>query len=426
MKSKTKKSAKKYPLLQYIKERNREAEDTIRMYAALETHIKELRALREVGAKETLDRCRAGTILESIVQLFWDKTDLPLTLPYWFGLGVLGGILTQAGKQILYGDQAIDPNLWVLILAESGMGKTWTLNRIKKLTDGGVLLNQAGYRTKPALIHDLVQYPEMSRSVLCVDEMAQTIKLFRKETGADLKEALLMSYDGYLASTTKKDGRVEVPDIALSILATTVLSTFARSITDEDTMDGFLQRFLMVKANDTERNMKNWPYLITESDTAGIQQQFREWRDRIAEIGTFTLTASAHNLWTTWYQKHFSADLESYYKRYLWSTLKLAAIFHTLGPTVDGQIDTDDMGYAIRALDNSLESLYDIMDRHLNFSRAEQQVQTIRGHLERYPDRTSREILQSLKLSKGELVTALKILRDRGQVTEGVYHRLVK
>jgi len=422
----SKKKSKVFPLLEYIKKRDNDAQQVVRLYAALEEHIKELRKMREAGAGETLSRCRAGSVLEDTVQLFWDKTDLPLALPYWFTLGTLGGIITQRGVQIQYGEQVIDPNLWVLLLAESGMGKTWTLERIKKLAgDGSVIINQAGYRTKPAMVADLERYPEMAKSVLCIDEMAQTIKLFRKETGADLKEALLMSYDGHLEHTTKKDGRVQIDNIALTILAATVLSTFTRTVTAEDMMDGFLQRFLLVKAHG-ERNMKNWPYEIQGEDTTRIQRKFRDWEQRISGLREFHLTPPARDLWVTWYQRHFPEDLESYYKRYLWATLKLSAIYHTLGPEISGRINTDDMGYAIRALDTALESLYDIMDRSMNFSATEQQTQLVRAHIERYPDRSSRDILRSMKISKGELIMTLKILRDRGQVTEGVYHRLVK
>jgi len=417
------KKKKSFPLLEYIKDRNEEAEATVLFFKKLEDHVKELRSMREKGVRETLMRCRPGSVLEDIVQLFWDRTDLPLTLAYWYTLGILGGIITQGNRPITFGDQLIDANLWVLLMAESGMGKTWTLNRIKNLA-GDVVINEAGYRTKPALIHDLNENPEYRRGVLCIDEMAQTIRLFRRESGADLKEAFLMSYDGKLSSTTKKDGRIEIPDIAFTVLACTVLSTFTRTLTDEDMLDGFVQRFLLIKADEKERNMKNWPYEIHESDTAGIREKMERWREKLEGIRGFYLTRDAHDLWKNWYHKHFAVEYESYYKRYLWATLKMAAVFHTLGTRVDGNITVEDMGYAIRALDNSLESLYEIMDRHMNFSAVERTVQAVRGHIERFPQRTSREVLRALKLSKGELVTALKILRDRDQVAEATYNKL--
>jgi len=420
-----KKKTKAFPLLDYIKNRNEEAEATVLFFKKLETHIQELRKMREKGVHETLMRCRPGSVLEDVVQLFWDKTDLPLTLAYWYTLGILGGVIAQERKSIVFGNQLIDTNLWVLLMAESGMGKTWTLNQVKSLA-GDVVINEAGYRTKPALIHDLGENPEYRRGVLCIDEMAQTIRLFRKESGADLKEAFLMAYDGRVASTTKTDGRVEIGDIAFTVLACTVLSTFSRTLTDEDMMDGFLQRFLLIKADDKERNMANWPYEISDADTAGIRAKFAAWRENVASLKGFYLTRDAHELWKNWYHKHFAIDYESYYKRYLWATLKMSAVFHTLGPRVDGNITVEDMGYAIRALDNSLESLFEIMDKHMNFSAVERTVQAVRGYVERHPERTTRELLRALKLSKGEVVAALKILRDRGQVTEETYARLTK
>lgn len=418
------KKQREFPLLDYIKKCNEDAERTVLFFKQLETHIKELRQLRETGAKEVLDRCRLGSVLEDMVRMFWDYTDIPLSMAYWFTLGTLGGIITQEGKKIVFGDQSVNTNLWILAMAESAMGKTWTLDRMKMLSQNEVLINEAGYRTKPAMIADFVQNPGMTKSVLCIDEIAQTIKLFRKDSGADLKEAFLMGYDGRLSSTTKKDGRVEIKDIALTILACTVLSTFTKSLTDEDMLDGFLQRFLLIKAGEGERNMKNWPYQVPAHVTEKIQQHFQTWHDKVKRINKFYLTRDAQELWSTWYHAHFSSDYESYYKRYLWATLKMAAVFHTLGPTVDGNITTDDMGFAIHALDNSLESLYDVMDRHMNFTAAERTIQAVRQHIERYPGRSRREVLRGLKISKGELVVSLKVLRDRGQVDQAVFEKL--
>jgi hypothetical protein len=268
------------------------------------------------------------------------------------------------------------------------------------------------------------QNPAMRKSVLFLDEAAQMFRLFRTESGADLKEAMLMAYDGRARTTTKKDGTIILNDISLSFVGATVTDTFINLISPEDLLDGMMQRFMMIKCEQrNERNMKNWPYEYQAWQREEVQIMWQQWIKNVDTIKHFDLSPDAKDLWQQWYREHFNTEWESHYKRYLWSTLKLSAIFCSMRPEQQnpGKILREDMAWAIRALDQALESLFDVMDRHMHFDKWEQFVQRVRGWLDVHPDVTdTRGMLRGLRVSKIELERALGILKDRGQYPPGV------
>ena len=203
-----------------------------------------------------------------------------------------------------------------------------------------------------------------------------------------------------MSHTTLQTGKTEVSDINITILGATVLSTFADSITPEDLQDGFLQRIMLIIANESERNMQNWPYKkIDEPDIAELKGYFETYAGKAKKINEFTLTPEAENIWKDWYFKHFNADLESHYKRYLWATLKIAAIFNTLLES-DGIIGEADISWALRTTENALESLYIVMDKYLAFDKWEKLIQKARMEYEKNPDISDRDICRKLTLNR--------------------------
>lgn len=393
--------------------------ESVRFFGGLKLIKNEIDRKRKGGMLETLSRCPAGSILEKIVNLFWERTDMPLNMAFWFTLASLGGFLTQNNKRIKFGSQRIAPNLWISVLAKSCSGKTWILDRIMEISKNEIVFNGSGYQSKAAFIADMASKPEegkppLKHGILVIDELAQTVKLFRSNgAGATLKEAFLKSYDGKMSHTTLQTGKTEVSDINITILGATVLSTFADSITPEDLQDGFLQRIMLIIANESERNMQNWPYKIDEPDIAELKGYFETYAGKAKKINEFTLTPEAENIWKDWYFKHFNADLESHYKRYLWATLKIAAIFNTLLES-DGIIGEADISWALRTTENALESLYIVMDKYLAFDKWEKLIQKARMEYEKNPDISDRDICRKLTLNRKVLNLIKTNLEDRG------------
>jgi hypothetical protein len=81
--------------------------ESVRFFGGLKLIKNEIDRKRKGSMLETLSRCPAGSILEKIVNLFWERTDMPLNMAFWFTLASLGGFLTQNNKRIKFGSQSI-------------------------------------------------------------------------------------------------------------------------------------------------------------------------------------------------------------------------------------------------------------------------------------------------------------------------------
>ena len=399
-----------------IREREN-AEKVVRLFGSLKRIDEKIEQKRNSNVFETLSRCPAGTILDGIVNLLLDKTDFAANIIFWYALAALGGYLTQQNKRIEFGTQSIAPNLWITILAKSGSGKTWILNKIKEFMSGEIYFYAPGWQSKAAFVADLAQNQRIKHGIIEIDEIAQTIKLFRSQgSGATLKEAFLTSHDGFLRHTTKKDGTVEINDIALTILSATVVDTLSDSVTVEDLGDGFIPRFMFVLGNENERNMQNWPYEISADEVNEIQNNFHLFAEKINNIEKFTVTPAAKSAWQNWYFANFNKDLESHYKRYLWSNLKIAAIFNALLEG-DGIITPEDMAWSLRVTEDSLSSLYKVMDRYMHFDKWEKLNQKVRTIYEENPGIIDREVMRKATINSKILTIVKTTLKDRGYLT---------
>ena len=404
---------------QIIKREN--AEKAIRMFGSLKPIADKIEQKKNNNIFETLSRIPAGTILDKTVNLLLDKTDFSANIIFWYVLASLGGYLTQRNKRIEFGTQAIAPNLWITILAKSSGGKTWILNKIKEFMGGKIYFYAPGWQSKAAFVADLAagekQNPPMKHCIIEIDEIAQTIKLFRSSgAGATLKEAHLTAYDGTMRHTTKTDGTIEIEDIALTVLAATVIDTFTDSITPEDLNDGYIQRYMLILSKENERNMQNWPYEIRRSEVEEIQNSFRAFAEKINNIEKFSISDKAKALWQKWYSDNFNKNLESHYKRYLWANLKIAAIYNALLEG-DGIITPEDMSWSLRVTEDSLSSLYKIMDRYMHFDRWEKLNQKVRSIYEENPNISDRDVMRKATINAKILNIVKDTLTDRGYLS---------
>lgn len=409
------KRRKDLPLLRLIEEKEQLAKEIAVFWDGLYQHILELRKKREEGLIETLYRCPPGSVLEKIVNLFWEYTDIPLNMVFWMTLTVLGGYLTQRDVKIRLGRQEIYPNLWTLVLAESGVGKTFSIKLLKSALSEDVYVHEPSYQSKAALVADLYAHKEARKAVVVIDEFGQVLRLIHSRN-EDLKQALLLAYDGEVEHTTKKEGRIVVDDVALSILAATVLSVFHQIATPEDLLDGLMQRFLMVEARMHERNLQNWPYIIPEEAILGIKHASKQFTEKVEQYTELEVSPQAIEIWRKFYLKHWNPDLESHYKRYLFATLKIAGIYYYLTDSSEGKISPQHIGWALRAMDDSLEALYNFMSKK-GFDKWSKLADRVERYLMARPSATLRDLLRGLSIKKAHAEIACRILVQRGRMS---------
>lgn len=422
-KGKKKKRSRELPLVHLIEEKKRMAQELAVFWDGLYQHIQELRNRREEGLIETLYRCPPGSILEKAVQLFWEYTDIPLNMVFWMTLTILGGYLAQQGVKIRLGTQEIEPNLWTLILAESGTGKTFSIKVLKRILEQDVYIHEPSYQSKAALVADLAQNESARKAVVVIDEFGQVLKLIHERS--DLKQGLLLAYDGELEHTTKKEGQIVVTDVALSILAATVLSVFHRIATPEDLLDGLMQRFLLVEARMHERNFQNWPYIIPEDVLISIKYASKQFVEKVRKCAELKVSQSAIEIWRKFYFKHWNPDLESHYKRYLFAALKIAGIYYYLTDSSGKEISLQHMGWALRALDDSLEALYDFMSEK-GFDKWSKLADSVERYLAKRPKAKLRDLLRGLSIKKAHAEIACRILVQRGRMSPEKFEEFFK
>jgi len=76
-----------------------------------------------------------GSFLENVIKCFYDKTDIPLEIPFFTALHYLSAYLLKSGVYIDFDGQKIKPDLWSVILAQSGAGKTFASKAIGRFID---------------------------------------------------------------------------------------------------------------------------------------------------------------------------------------------------------------------------------------------------------------------------------------------------
>jgi hypothetical protein len=67
-----------------------------------------------------------GSLLDTVISEFSNKTNIALEIPYSTFLHYVSGALLAAGSKITFQGSVIESDIWSIVLAESGGGKTWT------------------------------------------------------------------------------------------------------------------------------------------------------------------------------------------------------------------------------------------------------------------------------------------------------------
>ncbi|MCP3967284.1 MAG: DUF3987 domain-containing protein [Lentisphaerae bacterium] len=396
-----------YPLMDYMSDdaadKSSIANDTLKFFSGLKKLTEEIKSREDILRIKYL--CPAESFLDNVTTLFWEKTDNSVSLAFWGGLCSMATYLTMQEIPIQIGCQKIFPNLWILAIAESGNGKTFTDKRMKQIIGDRIERIPGAFTSKAAIIEELKR--TTGKGLIVRDEVAQQLKLMRNPAYITLKDAMLCLYDGSIEHTTKKEGRVVLDDLAISYFGCTVPSTLSNSLTAEDLVDGFLQRFIIYLTKPNERNMKNCLYKILDKDIDKLSESFNEWTIKSRKINKFILSPEAETTWEYWYHTHFNSEYESYYKRYMFAGIKYAAIYNTLIEK-DGYISKENMGWAIRLIELSLDSLYNVMNNHLGFGKWEKSLFRLKTYIENNPDVNPRKIQMSLKMRADELFYILQ------------------
>lgn len=144
---------------------------------------------------------------------------------HWAGISAAIAAQLGRGQRVAQGDDGVVPSFFVLVLAESGGRKSYSLKLLR-----GCLPDDSYDTTLPrsdtALLKVLTNRPWR---FWCLDEATSLFKLFGNEWSSSLAEFLCKIYDGdEVRTTTITRGDLKTPPMHLSLVALTTFANLLR------------------------------------------------------------------------------------------------------------------------------------------------------------------------------------------------------
>lgn len=305
-----------------------------------------------------------ASLVETVVKEFRDKTDIPLELPFFTVLHWVAAYLLRNEIGVNVGSgQVVKPDLWTVLLASSGTGKTLTQKAVSKALGLGELeFKGNGCASSAAFLEKL---EKNNKGIWVRDEFGQFLKALGSQSHMEeIKDYLLRIHDNETIERETKKYTCTVEDSALTILGLTVWETFPRHVSAEDMVDGFAQRFSYIVAEkDPKRPMINYP--IYQIDSASWRQKWDTLVGKI-EFDEYRASEDAIEGYKTAFAMMYSASVpESFYRRLLWRAHKYALVYHIMTGQGDRQeITAMDYGWAGRVLSLHVHDAMRLLEAH--------------------------------------------------------------
>ena len=329
--------------------------------------------------------------LASVLDAFKRETNIALELPFFTFLWLMSGVLLKRGVRVKGAAWHCFMDLWLVMLSDSGAGKTFTYSR---------LAESAPERAEFPEVASAAKFVEALRDhnhgLWFCDEIAQLIKQIEAVGGplTELRGYLLRTYDNQkVERSTKKDGTVAVDEPVLSILGLNTPASFHKSISAESMADGFAQRFSFVRApKDADRPFEHYP-IYREGDAEDTRGGLRgviadAWR-RIAAVplhACYTIGAEAEQVYRDTFRAYAGVGHfpEGFFRRIMWRSAKYAVLYHILLGKDTATIDAEDMGWACRVAWLHLCDIMEIVSEKTGFSAIVNEVEQARNITRRF------------------------------------------
>lgn len=303
-----------------------------------------------------------GSLLESVISEFHEKTNIALEIPLCTFFHYVAGALITNGSKILFQGEAIEADFWSLVLAPSGAGKTWTEKKIGKGLEGVVPVIQSGAASAAAWLQEFAENP---RALWIRDEFFQLLRGIEQSGGplADLKGYLLQSYDNSTIERKTKKDVITIEKPVLSLLGFTALQPFTDGMSPESLLDGFAQRFGFVLAMpDPARLWRNFPSWSVNSEDWAMR--FNVMTEGL--LPEYQASPEAEEAFLTAFKKLSGGqDLdESFFRRVMWRGHKYALVYHVIrGLAAEPELTKEDYGWAARLLEMQLADAAEVLER---------------------------------------------------------------
>lgn len=302
-----------------------------------------------------------GSILDVVCETFRRETDIPLELPLMGVLSFVSARLLKREAKIDLNGQSVDPMLWSVVLAASGSGKTFSINRLREMTGENYLFPEPSSAAK--FVQDLFNW---NRSLWIRDEFGTFLKSLDQQTHlAEIRDYLLRLFDGLIISRRTKQEEITIENPALTILGLSVFESFKNCVSAESLVDGFAQRFnFLIGQNDPTRKAEDFPLYNVSAQMPMLRQAWRRVEEvpihatyRVGEDGISAFKAAFKALRPT------DEDLPlSFFRRVMFSAVRYASVFHIINLDASDELTGDDFAWAARMVALHIEDAKNLLD----------------------------------------------------------------
>lgn len=314
------------------------------------------------GSCPTLDDCiPKNSILEVVDRYFWEYTDMPRELPFFYVMHYVLASLLQRGVEIHKGKQVILPDMWTVVVASSGSGKTLSQKQLDLAMAGGVRL----FRDAKTSLQFLTNLRDHRLGLYIKDEFAQFLKSLTKDSSMqDVRDYLLRTYDNADIDHTTTMSSVSVEKSAISILGYTPTKTLKKHLTEEMLLDGFAQRFSFCVAEQDDRP------IIGDYDFDMLAEHVAPHWKRITQTPphpVYKISKEARGVFN-----HLVGEIitkareddidDSFSRRLAFTTYKYGLAYHILAGKTDDVIGPEDLAQGAKLVALHLLSLRKILD----------------------------------------------------------------
>lgn len=351
-----------------------------------------------------IDAVPPGSFLELFLRQVYETSEIKLEIPFSAAIAYVSAYLLNKGVKVNVEGELIGADLWLLLLAPSGSGKTFAIKLLQHYLGKDSVPMMPECQSDAAFIEAL---RDNNNSLWCRDEFGQLMKGLEKPGPMEkLRDYLLRTFDNSDIEYRTKKENYTIESAALTIYGGTVFDTWSKCVSEESMLDGFAQRFAYVVADSEDESEERRKF-----ENNAFWKSREEERDKTVKDAWEKLVS--HPLHSVYrvsedalkeYEEAFKSlwrvsdgkIAKSFFRRILFRSFKYSIIYHFILGKESDIIDAQDMAWAIRAAKLHIRWLFDVMEL-FEVSEVEKKIRLVEGAIERLE-------------SRGQTVDARKLL----------------
>jgi hypothetical protein len=309
-----------------------------------------------------------ASLLEVVLAEFMRATPVAAELPFMSCVCLIAQMLCERGAALVMNDgQKIRPDLYTVLLADSGEMKTWSLGKLLKAFEmGGWQPNELDDAGSTAGLEEGLQENQGKQVIWLLDEFGKFWEQTKTEVHQRTPRVLLMAYDHSTITKRLKNSQLEIKDPCMSLLGVTVAKTIHEKLTAEDWASGLCQRIAFVfapKDTDPERNPFNREFAILDGiNLERITAAFRKANQTPVHTD-YRLTSDARSaIGDAWVLMGKQGITQDFVRRIEFRIFKYALVYHWLLGKASNEIDKEDVNWAFRLAMLHVADLRKILD----------------------------------------------------------------